>query len=887
MENAHVARVSNDNADKSNSANNKKSPSSDSSGKDDRKVVKENDDGKELESSSNNGGKQADNKDDGGASIVKDETADEKDKKKKKEDKKEANKKNPIKQLNKANAMGSAVGTGYKLIAMAQFFMMMKMMFQGAVAAVSNFFTGILGWLFGVVQAVGGFFGSIGGAIGSAFSAVAGLFSAAASALGVSATAMALAVVTAATGGATVVVGSAAVSANNAVTAQRDENVEEDCAGTGLSKATAAGITVDVDANAQMLQYAQQTYSVYKHYGFSDIHIAAVLANWQGESSMDPTSIESVFGEQYNINGPKHQAAIASNFDMNVYNPSASMEVYHGDPPKPSGIGFAGYTAENATALIEYAKSFNKNWWDFDVQVAFSMDATKGYASANWLQTTFKNTNYTDLATAVRAYVEEFERPKWPEAAVTERVPYAEAWKARIMQGTDGFNTNDTTIKDSVISMVGAAATTGANNTASSAKSQCNKLGGNCYDNSDLVAAAVSLTRPPGDDAWHTDGTEVYQKVVNEVIGDGLYQSCDHYVCAAVRWSGSDDNYPPGNVGTQTEYVEGNPDKWEIVKSADSDANGFFNSGSFSDSHLPQGIMPGDVVMEYTGSSRQHTWIYVGEEAITAVYPENGTNANYHFSSISASYMDYAPMCKPFSPGHAQFRLFRLKTPDANSQYKNKGATFTSSSAGAANCVGSASVEELLSKASLTKNELSSRGIKQLVTVESNSSTATISFFEYSGSDWKQDMSLTTPGFVGSNGVTSNPSEGLAATPKGLWGIGQAFYQGTKPNTKLDSFKIDSNTYWVDDPNSSYYNTRVTTTSGWSSAEHMSAIPGYKYGFVINYNMNPVVKGKGSAIFFHVANGGPTGGCVACVEDKVVAYLNKLDKAKNPYILIV
>ena len=173
----------------------------------------------------------------------------------------------------------------------------------------------------------------------------------------------------------------------------------------------AVSVTSGADAKARMMQYAQQTYSVYKHYGFSDIHIAAVLANWQGESLMDPTSIESVFGEPYNINGPKHQAAIASNFDMNVYNPAAAMEVYHGNPPKPSGIGFAGYTAENATALIEYAKSFNKNWWDFDVQVAFSMDATKGYASANWLQTTFKNTNYTDLATAVRAYVEEFERP--------------------------------------------------------------------------------------------------------------------------------------------------------------------------------------------------------------------------------------------------------------------------------------------------------------------------------------------------------------------------------------------------------------------------------------------------------------------------------------------
>ena len=463
MENAHVARVSSDNADKNNSTNNKKSPSSDSSDKDDMKVVKENDDGKELESSSNDGGKQANSQGGGGASIVKEETADEKDKKKKKEDKKDDDKKNPIKQLNKANSVGSAVSTGHKMFAMAQFFMMMKMMFQSVVAAVNDFWAGVLAWFFGIVNTGIGFLGSIGGAIGSAFMTAVGFFATAAGALGVPTIALVLSVATFGMGGVTVFVVSAVMNANNVVTAQRDENVEEDCASTGLSKATATGMTVDVDANAQMMQYAQQTYSVYKHYGFSDIHIAAVLANWQGESSMDPTNIESVFGEQYNINGPKHQAAIASNFDMNVYNPSASMEVYHGDPPKPSGIGFAGYTAENATALIEYAKSFNKNWWDFDVQVAFSMDATKGYASANWLQTTFKNTNYTDLATAVRAYVEEFERPKWLEAAVAERVPYAATWYYRIVYGADGFNTNDTTIKNSVVSMVGGTSVTNDN----------------------------------------------------------------------------------------------------------------------------------------------------------------------------------------------------------------------------------------------------------------------------------------------------------------------------------------------------------------------------------------------------------------------------------------
>lgn len=692
MENAHVARVSSDNADKNNSTNNKKSPSSDSSDKDDMKVVKENDDGKELESSSNDGGKQANSQGGGGASIVKEETADEKDKKKKKEDKKDDDKKNPIKQLNKANSVGSAVGTGHKMFAMAQFFMMMKMMFQSVVAAVNDFWGGILAWFFGIVRAGIGFLGSIGGAIGSAFSAAVGFFSAAASALGVPAIALVLSVATFGMGGVTVFVVSAVMNANNVVTAQRDENVEENCASTGLSKATATGMTVDVDANAQMMQYAQQTYSVYKHYGFSDIHIAAVLANWQGESSMDPTSIESVFGEQYNINGPKHQAAIASNFDMNVYNPSAAMEVYNGDPPKPSGIGFAGYTAENATKLINYAKSFNKNWWDFDVQVAFSMDVTKGYASANWLQTTFKSTNYTDLSTPVRAYVEEFERPKFPETAVRERVPYAETWKARIMHGTNGFNTNDTTIKNSVIAMVGAASVAGSDSSASSARSQCKKLG-NCYDNSNIAAAAASLALPPGTSGLNNDGSETYQKVHDAIFGAGNKKSCDNLSATAVRWSGADNNYPQGATDSQDEHVVGHPDKWEIVKPTSGGVgtnSEFFVSANYSADNLPTEMQPGDVVMEYSQTNhsggREHTWVYTGEEALTAVYPENGTNAAYHYNAVSASYPDTGPECRHANPGHTYFCLFRCKQVEADPKYKDAGASFTNSSSGAANC---------------------------------------------------------------------------------------------------------------------------------------------------------------------------------------------------------
>ena len=72
----------------------------------------------------------------------------------------------------------------------------------------------------------------------------------------------------------------------------------------------------------------------------------------------------------------------------------------------------------------------------------------------------------------------------------------------------------------------------------------------------------------------------------------------------------------------------------------------------------------------------------------------------------------------------------------------------------------------------------------------------------------------------------------------------------------------------------------------WNSAEHMiDYYNSYKYGFVINFNMNPVEKGRGSAIFFHIGSG-VTLGCVSTSQEKVLEYLKMLDPEKNPYILI-
>ena len=177
----------------------------------------------------------------------------------------------------------------------------------------------------------------------------------------------------------------------------------------------------------------------------------------------------------------------------------------------------------------------------------------------------------------------------------------------------------------------------------------------------------------------------------------------------------------------------------------------------------------------------------------------------------------------------------------------------------------------------------------QLIVVNSQGSSAVIDMYEKDNNGNWSDLALTSYGYVGSNGVDEKSVEGDRKTPYGLFSVGDMFYIDDKPQTSLGSFRITSDTYWVDDPDSAYYNQRVEGTADmdWTSAEHMiSYYSSYKYGFVINYNMNPVVPGKGSAIFFHVG-AEPTAGCVAVSEYDMLSYLSVLDAAKNPYILII
>ena len=194
---------------------------------------------------------------------------------------------------------------------------------------------------------------------------------------------------------------------------------------------------------------------------------------------------------------------------------------------------------------------------------------------------------------------------------------------------------------------------------------------------------------------------------------------------------------------------------------------------------------------------------------------------------------------------------------------------------------------EILAQGGSSLQQLSDIGCTQLVTVSSSGSSAQLRFFSCENNTWTEDETLSCSGFVGRNGVTSDMHEGGNASPFGLYHIGDAFYINDQPATGLNSFRITSDTYWVDDPDSSHYNQHMegTAEKDWNSAEHKIDISGYRYGFVIDYN-TAAAYGKGSAIFFHISSG-PTAGCVGTDESSVLAYLAKLNASANPFIMIV
>ena len=182
--------------------------------------------------------------------------------------------------------------------------------------------------------------------------------------------------------------------------------------------------------------------------------------------------------------------------------------------------------------------------------------------------------------------------------------------------------------------------------------------------NATIAQAAVTLAYAERGMGYLAPGKQIYRDVFDLTIGDDDYmRSCDRFVCTAIRWSGADDNYPEGHVGVQAEYLDEHPEKWLDL------FQGRFLSSEEYRYAPPEGLQPGDVIMEYRASDyRTHTAIYCGEGLIATIYPES---ADAGYEVASASYDDTAPQCTYWYMSSNYFRVFRCKQYETDSRYKN------------------------------------------------------------------------------------------------------------------------------------------------------------------------------------------------------------------------
>ncbi|WUW84044.1 L,D-transpeptidase family protein [Streptomyces sp. NBC_01453] len=183
----------------------------------------------------------------------------------------------------------------------------------------------------------------------------------------------------------------------------------------------------------------------------------------------------------------------------------------------------------------------------------------------------------------------------------------------------------------------------------------------------------------------------------------------------------------------------------------------------------------------------------------------------------------------------------------------------------------------------------------QVITVKSSGSYATVTAWTKGSAGWKAVLS-TSAGRVGSNGVVpgSTRRQSTYTTPSGTYTLTEGF--GVEAGgTNMPYTRVDSTQWWVEDPESKFYNSMHTaagadfplTESGDRGSEHLVNYPTqYAKALVINFNRWPAVPGRGAGIFLHVNGSGATAGCVSVPRATMDRIMSWVQPGAHPRIAI-
>jgi len=136
---------------------------------------------------------------------------------------------------------------------------------------------------------------------------------------------------------------------------------------------------------------------------------------------------------------------------------------------------------------------------------------------------------------------------------------------------------------------------------------------------------------------------------------------------------------------------------------------------------------------------------------------------------------------------------------------------------------------------------------------------------------------------IGKSGIKNSKKEGDLATPKGTFKLGTLYYRKDRNETiksKLKKRIIKKNMGWCDDIKSQKYNKEVNFPFKYGAEKLYRSDRIYDIFINIKYNQTPVIKGKGSAIFLHLANKKykATKGCIGILKKDFLKILPLIKK---------
>ena len=136
---------------------------------------------------------------------------------------------------------------------------------------------------------------------------------------------------------------------------------------------------------------------------------------------------------------------------------------------------------------------------------------------------------------------------------------------------------------------------------------------------------------------------------------------------------------------------------------------------------------------------------------------------------------------------------------------------------------------------------------------------------------------------VGKRGIGVKKREGDLFTPIGTFKITKLLYRKDRLKnlkTCLKKTIINKTMGWCDDARSKSYNKLIRSPFKFTFEKLFRKDNMYDIILVLNFNMSPIKKHKGSAIFIHVAknNYKKTKGCIAIKKKDLIFLLRKIDK---------